>query len=193
MGALAVLRAAHDRRAEFARIVLLAPMLGLSRLTAPPMALTRIATGLALFFGRDTHPVSNRALRARDEPEDEPRQQMIYALLRSAPELRSGWPTVRWIYAAAQAMKQSARPGFAASIETPVLLVGAGRDLIVDNDAIAELARRLQRGTHVTIADAGHEVLMEADATRQEFWDAFDAFVAGDAERTYEAASSARI
>lgn len=193
MGALAVLRAVHDRRAEFARIVLLAPMLRLSRLTAPPMALTRIASGLALFFGRDTHPLSNRALRARDEPEDEPRQQMIDALLRSAPELRSGWPTVRWIYSAARAMQESVRPGFAASIEAPVLLVSAGRDLIVDNDAIAELARRLKRGTYVTIADSGHEVLMEADAVRREFWNAFDAFVAEDVGRSYEAASSARI
>jgi lysophospholipase len=178
MGALACLRAAHDRRADFARMVLLAPMLRLSPLTAPPMAVTRFLTGLGLFFGRDTRPVANRALRERDEPEDQPRQRMLDALLKSAPELKSGWPTVRWIYSAARAMQESEAPDFAAAIDRPVLLVTAGRDRIVSNDAVAALARRLPNAVNAVIAEAGHEVLMESEAIREEFWAAFDAFVA---------------
>jgi lysophospholipase len=177
MGALACLRAAHDRRAMFGRIVLLAPMLRLSPLTAPPVALTRVVTSTALFFGRDKHPLANRALRARDEPEGEPRQQLIDALLKSAPELKSGWPTVRWIYSALRAMRASEEPGFATSIEAPVLLIAAGRDRIVSNVAIAELAEKLPINTDVTIAEAGHEVLMERDGIRHEFWRAFDYFL----------------
>ncbi len=179
MGALACLRAAHDGRAEFARMVLLTPMLRLSPLTAPPMAVTRFLTGLGLFFGRDARPVANRALRERDEPEDQPRQLRMDALLKAAPDLKSGWPTVRWIYSAARAMQESEAPDFAAAIDRPVLLVTAGRDRIVANDAIAALANRLPNGVHVVIAEAGHEVLMESDAIRERFWKAFDAFVAG--------------
>jgi lysophospholipase len=180
MGALACLRAVHDGRVDFARMVLLAPMLRLSPLTAPPMAVTRFLTGLGLFFGRDARPVANRALRERDEPEDQPRQLRMDALLRSAPELKAGWPTVRWIYSAARAMQESEAPDFAAAIDRPVLLVTAGKDRIVSNDAIAALARRLRNVVEFVIADAGHEVLLESDAIRAKFWAAFDAFVAGD-------------
>jgi lysophospholipase len=103
---------------------------------------------------------------------------MLDALLKSAPELKSGWPTVRWIYSAARAMQESEAPDFAAAIDRPVLLVTAGRDRIVSNDAVAALARRLPNAVNAVIAEAGHEVLMESEAIREEFWAAFDAFVA---------------
>ena len=178
MGALACLRAAHDKRARFERMILLAPMLGLSPASAPPMSVVRLLTGVALFFGRDTYPIANRALKARDEPQNEPRQQRIEALLQSAPELRSGWPTVRWIYSAVRAMQQTGARDFASEIEVPVLLIAPGRDTIVSNEAIGALANRLSNAAQATIDVAWHEVLMDSDKVRSEFWASFDKFLA---------------
>ena len=36
---------------------------------------------------------------------------------------------------------------------------------------------RLRHAEHVTIADAKHEIMMEIDPVRAQFWEAFDAFV----------------
>ena len=40
-------------------------------------------------------------------------------------------------------------------------------------------AARLRAGSHLIIAGAQHEILMEQDGYRQQFWAAFDAFVPG--------------
>jgi lysophospholipase len=67
--------------------------------------------------------------------------------------------------------------GYAQAIATPVLIVGAGRDRIVDTDAERVFARRLPHGTYLELADAEHEILMENDSIRARFWAAFDDFV----------------
>jgi lysophospholipase len=36
---------------------------------------------------------------------------------------------------------------------------------------------RLRHAEHVTFADAKHEIMMELDPVRAQFWEAFDAFV----------------
>jgi lysophospholipase len=59
-----------------------------------------------------------------------------------------------------------------------VLIVGAGRDRIVDTAAEREFGARLPHGTYLEFDDAEHEILMENDAIRARFWAAFDGFVA---------------
>jgi lysophospholipase len=57
-----------------------------------------------------------------------------------------------------------------------VLILGAGRDRIVDMAAEREFAARLPHGTFLEFADAEHEIMMENDSIRARFWAAFDAF-----------------
>jgi lysophospholipase len=45
--------------------------------------------------------------------------------------------------------------------------------------AIEAVAAELRVGGQVAIAGARHEVLMERDAIREQFWAAFDAFIPG--------------
>ena len=72
-----------------------------------------------------------------------------------------------------------ARSGFAEAISTPLLLISAGRDRLVINQATRDFAKRLPNATHVEIEDAEHEILMEKDSIRARFWSEFDAFVNG--------------
>ncbi len=180
MGALAGLRAARDGRVRFSRMVLSAPMLELSRITSPPMGVVRAFAGLALLFGRDTQQLGNRSIRARyTAPIEDARQQRNADVLKSAPALETGLPTVRWVYSALRAMREVESPQFASAIKQPILLVAGGRDRIVSNDAIQQFAVDVRFGAQVIIAGARHEILMEPDELREQFWAAFDAFVPG--------------
>jgi lysophospholipase len=96
--------------------------------------------------------------------------------LKAHPELRLAGPTWGWISAAYRSMKPQTRPGYAETIKTPVLIVGAGHDRIVLTQAEREFAARLPNGQYVELEDSEHEILMEKDSIRARFWQAFDAF-----------------
>jgi lysophospholipase len=49
----------------------------------------------------------------------------------------------------------------------------------VSNAAIEDFAGMLRAGSHLVIVGAQHELLMEQDRYRSQFWAAFDAFVPG--------------
>jgi lysophospholipase len=112
-------------------------------------------------------------------PEDEPRQAKASAVFRASPQLRTGTPSIRWLHAAAMAMREAAQPAFRAGIRIPSLLVIASRDNVVDNGAIERLAATLRSGAPLILPGARHEVLMEEDPIRDAFWAAFDAFIPG--------------
>jgi lysophospholipase len=143
-------------------------------------------TAFHLFLGRDRRPISRRpwARWRRLQPEREPRQLRSTRILESAPALRSGIPTVRWIYASARAMSEARSRKFAAEIGTPTLLIAAGSDIVVDNAAIAAFAEGMRTGRRLIIPGARHEILMDNDAIRDMFWAAFDAFIPGTPEET---------
>ena len=63
----------------------------------------------------------------------------------------------------------------------PVLVVAAGADPVCSTPAVERFAARLAAGHTITIRGARHEILMERDAIREQFWAAFDAFVPGSA------------
>ena len=76
-------------------------------------------------------------------------------------------------------MEGFAEHAYAANIRQPILLIGAGRDGVVSTQAIENFAIRLRAGSHLIVSGAEHEMLMEHDRYRGQFWAAFDAFVPG--------------
>src|SRR5581483_7703704 len=101
------------------------------------------------------------------------------AVLEAEPALGIAAPTVAWADAAFRAMHAFANPSYPASIRQPVLLIAAGKDEVVSPQAIEDFARRLRAGSHLIIGGSEHEILMEQDHYRAQFWAAFDAFVPG--------------
>jgi lysophospholipase len=101
------------------------------------------------------------------------------AVVEAEPALGIGAPTVAWVDSAFKAMSEFAEPGYAGSIRQPILIVAAGRDKVTSTPAIEEFSTHLRAGTHLIIAGAQHEIMMEQDHYRQQFWAAFDAFVPG--------------
>jgi lysophospholipase len=110
---------------------------------------------------------------------DPVRYARMAAIFETAPELAIGAPTIGWMRAAFELMGTFADPVYPASIREPILIAAAGDDRIVSTPAVARFASRLRAGSHLVVAGSRHEILMERDVFRGQFWAAFDAFVPG--------------
>lgn len=94
------------------------------------------------------------------------------------PDLRLGAPTWGWVDAALRATDGMNEPAFAGAIATPSLVFGAGHDLICVTADTRRFASRMRQARYVEITGANHEILMERDIFRAQFWNAFDGFMA---------------
>jgi len=183
MGSHMALRTLHRRPGLFRAAVLVAPMIAIATRGYPGW-LTRAVTSAQCWRGkddafawgmerRDPHQITfERQICTSDAARFERTQQV----LRTHPEIRLAGPTWGWIKAAYRSMKPMLHPGYAEAITTPVLIVGAGKDRIVRTEATRAFAARLPHGRYVEIAGAEHEILMEQDVLRSQFWDEFDRF-----------------
>ena len=101
------------------------------------------------------------------------------AVLETEPALGIGAPTIGWADAAFRTMDDFADPAYPAHIRQPILMIGAGADSVVSTAAAEAFAVRLRAGSQIILPGAKHELLMEQDRLRAQFWAAFDAFVPG--------------
>jgi lysophospholipase len=148
---------------------------------ARPVVKTMNAFGLGTSYvpGGDATVIAAQPFIGNLLTSDPVRHARTVAILEAEPALGLGSPTVAWSAAAFKAMSEFARPGYAARIRQPIVMVAAGRDVIVSTAAIESFAPRLRAGSHLIVAGARHELLMEQDRYRAQFWAAFDAFVPG--------------
>ena len=109
---------------------------------------------------------------------DRARWQLQRDLIDAAPELEVGPMTWGWLGASLDILDQTRKPALLRGIDCPVLVASAGEEQLVDNKAHARIAKHIPDCTHFTIDAARHEILMETDASRAEFWAAFDRFLA---------------
>lgn len=207
-GGAVLLRASAWLEGRIRRMVLAAPFIDFYRLPLPRPWVRALTGGLSyLGLGGFSVPGAGRYDRSsRDfiEPDtdnvltsDPARYGRTFTVLEAEPSLAIAAPTIGWVYAACRSMDLFAEPDFPPSVRVPTLIVAAGGDRVVSTRAAEELGLCIRGGGHVTIDGAQHELMMEADLYRNQFWAAFDAFIPGDvstgATGAYEAeASSAR-
>jgi lysophospholipase len=185
MGAAILIRAARQGHHWFDRTVLSAPMialqgprgLGAARVTARTLRL--FGMGASYVPMADMALVGTRPFVGNILTSDPVRYARNAAVLEVEPALGLAGPTVAWADAAFKVMQDFSQPSYAAKIRQPILIVGAGRDQVVSTLAIEDFAMRLRAGSHLVVAGSQHEVMMEQDRYRGQFWAAFDAFVPG--------------
>ncbi|HEY0566672.1 MAG TPA: alpha/beta hydrolase [Xanthobacteraceae bacterium] len=187
MGATVLIRAASQGRRWFDRTVLAAPMVGLER-----RRLMRLRNPLVQLMGYagmrtaaipnvESRPVALQPFDGNPLTSDPDRHARTAAVVRAEPRLGVGAPTVGWARAALRAIGEFSEPGYGARIRHPMMLVAAGHDQIVSTAAIEAFASNLRTGSHLMVPGARHELLMERNRFRAQFWAAFDAFVPGTA------------
>jgi lysophospholipase len=185
MGGAVLLRTARRGRRWFDRIVLSSPMIELAgrpgtraaRASARVMRL--VGLGHAYIPGGGATSVTSKPFVGNDVTSDPVRYERASAIIDAEPQLGLGSPTIGWVDAAFRAMDDFADPSYPAQTRQPLLIVAAGQDTIVSTPAIGQFAARLRVGSQLVIAGARHEILMEQDRFRSQFWAAFDAFVPG--------------
>ncbi|MGH6836112.1 MAG: alpha/beta fold hydrolase [Methylocella sp.] len=185
MGASIALAKARGR-SPFARMVLTAPMIDIHGLRFRPAlrisarALVMLGQGRRFVPGGGPKPYMSASFEGNVLTSDASRHARAAAIIEAAPELAIGDPTVGWINAAFRFMRRFEDVAYPRRILTPVLILVAGADRVVDPAATEYFASRLKAGKCLTLAHARHEILMERDPLRELFWAAFDAFLPGE-------------
>jgi lysophospholipase len=186
MGGAILLAQARAGRSPFARMVLSAPMIDIHGLRVPRLvralaeALDMVGLGTAFVPGGSRIGVQERAFEGNVLTSDPARFARTAGILKAAPQLGLGDPTVGWLNAAFRLMDEFSDPEYPRRTFTPALVFGAGADRVVSTLALERFATRLKVGRLIIIPDSRHEILMERDHIRAQFWAAFDAFIPGE-------------
>jgi len=184
MGGHILLHYLHRHPGRFAAAAFSAPMLMFSTRGAPRWPL-RLITGWMMASGQAKHIVwgmkTRDPLTVRFDQQivtsDPVRFQRTKDFLAAHPALRLGAPTWGWVAAALRSIRRLARPAVAMRITTPALICGAGEDLICITADTQRFAAAMPNCRYLEIADARHEILMERDVFRAQFWAEFDQFM----------------
>ena len=106
---------------------------------------------------------------------DRPRWQIYRQLIEAEPKFAIGEPTIAWLVASLNVLKEFFEPSALDHIRNlPSLIALATEETIVKKSAQRKLARRFKEGKVLTVQGAGHEILMETNERRNEFWKAFE-------------------
>ncbi len=196
MGAAILLIVDEAGRCPFERLVLTSPMIAVKRVDhRGPVrfavgALDALGRGGAFAPGNGAESFWARPFEGNVFTTDAARFARIADLAKAAPHLFLGGPTVGWTRAAFRAMRRFDDPNFPRRANTPTLIIASGADQVVDLAAAERFAARLRGGRIIVIEGAEHEIMIERDALRAQFWAAFDAFVPGAAAPAPLAAAS---
>lgn len=192
MGGHILMRALAARLIEPEAAVLIAPMLGLNSGALPP----RFAAPFARLMCKLGDP-ARAAWKNIEKPGIGPslRQALLthsgerYSdemyWLAHMPQLKLGPPSWHWLDAAYRSLAMLDSPGTLEGIVTPLLILAAERDGLVDVRAIRRAANRIKSGRlHVYGREAAHEILREADGVRSDALRRIDAFLDEAAPRS---------
>jgi lysophospholipase len=186
-GGNVILRSLRNRT-WFKKCILVSPLLGI-KYGAWPLPVVRILTALtttlglgwAYLPGQRHTPLGRKDFVGNPLSLDQRRWNRDSAVLETHPSLGVGGPTYGWLRAAMKSMgalhKTKADNGF----RCPVLIVAAGLDQVVDVEATHRFSYNMTGVSMVVIREAMHEILLERDDVRVQFFAAFDAFV-GEAQ-----------
>jgi lysophospholipase len=186
MGGAIMLSIAHAGRCPFDRLALTAPMIAPAGLRRPRAAhmvieiLDTLGLGGAFSPGGRGASVMTLPFEGNVLTSDPRRYARSASVLAADPSVSLGWWTIGWAHAAFRLWKRFEDPDYARQIlSPPMLIIASGADRVVDTRAIERFASRLRSGRLIVIDGAEHEIMMERDALRDQFWAAFDKFIPG--------------
>lgn len=174
MGGTIALEALAERKLTVAAAAFSAPMWGI-----PIWFFQR-------WYGRTMRAIGAGAMQARPPQPDEtfennqlthyePRWQLYRRLVEAEPKLALGEPTIAWVVSALNAFRSLFAPNALNALrDLPVLVAVASEETVVKKSAQRKLARNFKAGKVINVQGAGHEILMETDERRDQFWKAFE-------------------
>lgn len=184
MGGHIALRFLHEYSNWIDKAVLVSPMVDIE--TSPlPGWVGRMITSVAMrsglkhayaIGGGDYNP-SKVVFNGNKRTSDQRRFHIEKHAFANNPGLTLGHVTYNWLRATFKSIDILTNAGYAEKISCPILMVIAGEDKIVSVKAIKSLCCRIPNCMDVTISGARHEILLEIDSIREQFWKGFDRFM----------------
>lgn len=185
LGGNIVLRLAGEQRIPFDALVITAPMSGLNmpdfwEKTAEVVAQSVVGFGGGEYFipGASSYDPLIEKFENNTVTSDPERHARTAAIINALPEIAQGGATYGWIHEAFKSIKLITGPDFGRGIRIPVLIVGAGKDKLVNPLTNRYVGVNIPDAEFYMIDDSMHEILMERDPIREVFWNYFDAFMA---------------
>lgn len=182
MGGFLSLRALVDRRVAPDAAVLVAPMLGVRS----PLG-AGLSEWLARWQVRRGDPGRPIWSQGRHEAGRTDRMAMLTGdraryldgqwWQDQMAEPRVGAPSWAWLLEAFGATRALRDDPALSGVRTPLLMLAADRDRLVDLRAVQAVAGRLPAAELIRFPDAAHEILREVDAVRNRALAAIDAFL----------------
>jgi lysophospholipase len=185
MGGAILLRAAEAGRCPFDRLALSSPMIAIAGLRSPKLIRVLIEGLDALGLGGAFAPGGGNSIGALAPfagnvlTSDPVRYARTASIVRTDSSIALGGLTIGWLHAAFRQTRRFEDPDFPRATTVPTLVVASGADRVTDTRATERFSERLRAGRLIVIDGAEHELLMERDAFRDQFWAAFDAFIPG--------------
>ena len=181
MGGNIGLRYLHAYPDTFESAIFSAPMWGIGRPARVPAWMRAIAA-VSRWLPLDTHYLpgsgdckeADRIFEGNVLTQDPDRFARFIAQIDNDPRLALGGPTFGWARQAIRSMDEIHAPGFAEAISTPIVLYSTGLDTLVSGEAHRRIAARLPACKLINVPAAKHELLMELDPLRGQFFAAFD-------------------
>ena len=192
-GASILFEYAHSGGDVFQRLVATAPLVDVYGLSFPRgarwLADSLDMLGLGGMFIPGGRPASIMEFEGNLLTSDRDRLARNLAVLAKAPALAIGDPTIGWVNSAFRQMHRFTQRDYTHDWRLPTLIVVPGQDRLVSSVAAERFAQRLDLAQLISIPAARHEVLMERDPLRDQFFAAFDAFIPGNAQVAGERAA----
>ena len=179
MGGTIVLHAVLSKAIRPSAVVCSAPMLGLHDIETPVLAWS-IRMVSALGFSTRNLPFQRQrqavpvAFNGNKLTSDETRYKEWAQYFQTEERLRVGQPTFGWIVAGLKSMAYVHLK--ADEMKIPGLIVAAGADPIVDPSSNKDFAKKAGMDFEV-VPGALHELFLERDEYRDQFFNLFDAFL----------------
>lgn len=108
---------------------------------------------------------------------DKKRFDQQLAMLKANPEVDLGAPTLGWLGAAFTSNSYLMSLKGDDCLRAPVLIVASGDEQVVSSELIHQFSAQVSGCPLVVIENAYHEVWIERDDMRVQFWAAFDTFI----------------
>ncbi len=183
MGGCVALQAVISGVMRPSAVVGSAPMLGLYDVSTPIMigavrllsALGMAKKELPFQRGRSGIPVPFESNKLTSDPA---RYKSWSAYFNNVERIRLGPPTYGWIVQAVRSMNFVNKN--ADKLKIPALIVAAGADPIVEPRSNEEFAQKAG-ATFAVVPGALHELFLERDQYRDQFFSAFDKFLSDNA------------
>ena len=183
-GSHVTLRYLHDHGDRIQAAITVAPMVRIAGSGAPQWMMKSLADLMCRLGKADSYVPGHQAFkdgrwgwRRKLTHDDDRFLDEDYFIFEKDRALAVGGATFRWLLAAITSTDILNAPGYAEAIDTPVLMVQADQDQIVDNRSMSAFAARAPGVKLEIITNAMHEIMKETDDARRQLWQHISTFL----------------